>query len=98
MAPSVASNQDSSKHEMIVAVVPASDRSKTCYDLYQMCQEAISRSGTCSAIWRKKSILTYTTTDVDFATTPAASTSASNNLSHLGNSQREKLDLMFQST
>jgi hypothetical protein len=28
------SSQDGSKHEMIAAVDPAGDRSKTCYDLY----------------------------------------------------------------
>jgi hypothetical protein len=70
MTLSVISNQDDSKHEMIVDVVPADNRPKTCYDLYQVCQETISRSGTCSAISHKKSILAHTTTDVDFATTP----------------------------
>jgi len=34
MALSVVSSQDGSKHEMIVAVDTAGDRSKTCYDLY----------------------------------------------------------------
>ena len=96
IALSAVSNQDDSKYETIVCVVPPGDRSKICYELYRMCRAAVAHSGACSGIWRKKNLLAYTATDVELAALPAGSTSDSNNLSDISNPLRERLDLTFK--
>ncbi len=84
-------------HRIILVVDEPADRSRVCWDLFNLFQQTGTTADEYGRTWRSKRLLSYSSTDLEYKfPSPEQSAAASRNLSHSGNPFRPALDLFFK--
>ncbi|ERF68842.1 hypothetical protein EPUS_04494 [Endocarpon pusillum Z07020] len=84
-------------HRTILVVDEPEDRSRVCWDLFDLFQRTSTTDDHYGRTWRAKRLMSYSTTDVDYKS-PATehNAAAKSDLSNSGNPLRPALDLYFK--
>jgi hypothetical protein len=84
-------------HRIILIVDEPDDRSRVCWDLFNLFQQTGTMADHYGRTWRSKRLLSYSSTDVEYqAPSPEQTAAARSDLSHPGNPLRPALDLFFK--
>lgn len=84
-------------HRIIFVVDESEDRSRVCWDIFDLFRRISTIDDQYGQTWRAKRLMSYSTTDVEYKS-PASEQSAAarSGLSHSGNPLRSALDLYFK--
>jgi hypothetical protein len=84
-------------HRIFFVVDELADRSRICWDLYTLFQQAGTIADYHGRTWKSKKLMSYSSTDVEYkASLMEDSAAAASELSHSGNPLRPVLDLFFK--